>query len=593
MVIQRRRDFGRSARVLMSVAAFAFFIGISNGGELSESESLLSFIRAVDPENVLSISYNALFLHPCSYPLKCIKCNLRANTVIGIRLESMNLGGIIDVDSLCKLPNLRVLSLAKNQIQGSISESISSCTNLKYLNLSSNLLNGSLPVALSRMKNLRRLDISDDHFTANVQHLDKYDMESSAVQKSTKEEEKTADALSPRSERSLDDKPIEHHEGKSGKWAYLPLVIGIALFLLITYFLNVKATTLAKEKKILESLAHSPSNIPPSKAVNEPKLEEVRSELVFFVKEEEKFKMEDLLEATADLQSQGFCSSLYKVKLKNNAIYAVKRLKKLQVSFDEFGQTMQKIGELNHPNILPLVGYSSTSEEKLVIYRYQRNGSLLSLFENYNEGKRAFPWKHRLLLAIGIARGLEAIYQRSDNSEIIPHGNVKLSNILLNENEEPLISEYGYSKFQDPKTACLFHCNSYTAPEKSLSEQADVFSFGLILLELLTGKIVGKSGLDLPKWVKSIVREEWTGEVFDKEVAKAAMYAFPLLNISLKCVAHFPENRPSIAEVLEKIEEVVNAQDDLSPPLETSVESNSQDSSLLHSVVLESPGSNQ
>lgn len=383
MVMQRRSDFGRSARVLMGVAAFAFFIGISNEGELSESESLLSFIRAVDPENVLGISYNVLFLHPCSYLLKCIKCNLRANTVIGIRLESMNLGGIIDVDSLCKLPNLRVLSLAKNQIRGSISESISSCTCLKYLNLSSNLLNGSLPVALSRMKNLRRLDISNNHFTANVQHLDKYYIESSAVQESTtKEEEKTADALSPQSECSLDDKHVEHHEGKSGKWAYLPLVIGIALFVLITYFLNMKATTLAKEKKILEFLAHSPSNIPPTKAIDEPKLEEVRSELVFFVEEEEKFKMEDLLEATADLQRQGFCSSLYKVKLKNNAIYAVKRLKKLQVSFDEFGQTMQKIGELNHPNILPLVGYSSTSEEKLVIYRYQRNGSLLSLFES-------------------------------------------------------------------------------------------------------------------------------------------------------------------------------------------------------------------
>lgn len=210
------------------------------------------------------------------------------------------------------------------------------------------------------------------------------------------------------------------------------------------------------------------------------------------------------------------------------------------------------------------------------------------------EGKRDFPWKTRLCIAIGIARGLEFIYQRSEDHEIIPHGNIKLSNILLNENEAPVISEYGVSKFLDQKKACLFNSIGYTAPEKTLSEQGDVFSFGVILLELLTGKIVEKSGLDLPKWVRAMVREEWTGEVFDKEIAKVGKYAFPLLNISLKCVAHSPEDRPSIAEVLERIEEVANVQEDLSPLSITSIESTPL--CLLHSVVPEdwdTPGSNK
>jgi uncharacterized membrane-anchored protein len=68
------------------------------------------------------------------------------------------------------------------------------------------------------------------------------------------------------------------------------------------------------------------------------------------------------------------------VKL-GNIVYAVKRLKKLQVSFEEFGQTMRQIGNLKHPNILPLVGYNSTDEEKLLIYKYQSSGSLLNLLE--------------------------------------------------------------------------------------------------------------------------------------------------------------------------------------------------------------------
>ncbi|KAL2466928.1 Inactive leucine-rich repeat receptor-like serine/threonine-protein kinase [Abeliophyllum distichum] len=184
------------------------------------------------------------------------------------------------------------------------------------------------------------------------------------------------------------------------------LVITI-LLLLVVFFLNMRAVRRAKETESLKAVAQSPSKSPPIKVMDEAKPEERHSELVFFVEKEEWFKLEDLLEAAADLHTQGLWSSLYMVQLKNNAMFAVKRLKKLVVSFEEFGLTMGKVGNLKHQNILPLVGYNSTDEEKLLIYRYQRNGSLLTLFENYIEGKRNFPWKLRLSIAAGIARGLE------------------------------------------------------------------------------------------------------------------------------------------------------------------------------------------
>lgn len=185
------------------------------------------------------------------------------------------------------------------------------------------------------------------------------------------------------------------------------------------------------------------------------------------------------------------------------------------------------------------------------------------------------PWKLRLSIAIGIARGLNFIYQWPEDREIIPHGNIKPSNIMLDEKEEPLISEYGIAKFLVANKARFFNSSSYAAPEKRLNEQADVYSFGVILLELLTGKFaeMQKNGLDLPKWVKAKVREEWTGEVFDKEIEKFEMYGFSLLNISLKCVSELPQDRPSISEVLEKIEEVVTAQEDISSSSTNSVES--------------------
>ncbi|XP_057765519.1 probable inactive receptor kinase At2g26730 [Salvia miltiorrhiza] len=266
------------------------------------------------------------------------------------------------------------------------------------------------------------------------------------------------------------------------------------------------------------------------------------SELVFFVEQEEWFKVEELLEGVAELRTQGFCSSLYVVRLNNGAVYAVKRLRRLKVSLDEFGHTMRMVGKLRHPNLLPLVSFNSTPQEKLLVYTFQTNGSLLDLFQSYSEGKRAFPWRLRLRIAEGIARGLKFIH---DQEEIISHhGIIKPSNIMLGHDHHPLISEYGYAKFVDTAPSM----KGYAAPD---TEKADVYSLGVILLELLTGKFVG---LDLPRWVT-------TGEVlFDKDLSDVQMYAFPLLNVSLKCVARTSHDRPAVAEVLHKIEELVRAQ---------------------------------
>ncbi|KAK2431855.1 phytosulfokine receptor [Trifolium repens] len=167
--------------------------------------------------------------------------------------------------------------------------------------------------------------------------------------------------------------------------------------------------------------------------------------------------------------------------------YSLCRLQKLKVvSCDEFGETLRKISKVKHQNILPVVGYRSTNEEKLIIYKYQSNGSLLNLLNDYIARRKDFPWKLRLNIACGIARGLAFIYKKLDEGEanIIPHGNIKLSNILLNDKNEALIGEHGLSKFFEPNRGTnLFSSDGYTTPEKSLTEKGDVYSFGVILLE--------------------------------------------------------------------------------------------------------------
>lgn len=179
------------------------------------------------------------------------------------------------------------------------------------------------------------------------------------------------------------EKDAGHHKSSLQTWqVWTFFILGVFIILFLVAF--IQALRRRKNEKISKGLLHrSPLTPPPlTKDMDESVEGRRRSELVFFVEKEERFELEELLEGVAELRTQGFWSSLYVVRLRNGAVYAVKRLRKLRVSFEEFGATMKKIGNLRHPNLLLLVCYNNTLEEKLLVYGFQPNGSLLNLFES-------------------------------------------------------------------------------------------------------------------------------------------------------------------------------------------------------------------
>lgn len=390
--MQRRGGF--NFNMLLNRQTFIFAVVLSIpvvvclGGEYSsESESFFQFIKAVDPQDKLKVSdQTASNPNPCLQKWNFLKCNSQASTILEIWLENFHLSGILDSESLCKLQNLRVISLAKNRIQGTIPSSILNCTKLNYLNLSSNLLNGTIPKALTRLKYLRRLDISNNNFTSTIpfykegfkQH-NLYSRESNSLVKV--KDRKILEVLEVQESNSSGESQ-KSHKKKWTKW--ILWITGVGFFLVFFYFVGKSIAKLGNEREVLKPspLQDDLGKTSPGNSAEEVKQEEKKTELVFFVEEHETFKLEELLEATANLTRQSICSSLFKVSLKNNGQFAVKRLKKVKVSLEEFGETMRQIGNLKHPNILPLVGYASNHVEKLLIYKYQSSGSLLNLLES-------------------------------------------------------------------------------------------------------------------------------------------------------------------------------------------------------------------
>lgn len=188
-----------------------------------------------------------------------------------------------------------------------------------------------------------------------------------------------------------------------------------------------------------------------------------------------------------------------------------------------------------------------------------------------------FRWNARLLAARGVARALEHLHRSSRTSHaVVPHGNLKSSNVLLDKNDAVLVTDYGLASLIAAPIASQ-SMTVYKSPEyqagKKISHRSDVWSYGGLLMELLTGRICavsappGTNGVDLCSWVHRAVREEWTAEIFDVEIAvqrSACPGMLRLLQLAIRCCEKAPETRPDMAEVVRELEnvKVVESEDD-------------------------------
>lgn len=168
----------------------------------------------------------------------------------------------------------------------------------------------------------------------------------------------------------------------------------------------------------------------------------------------------------------------------------------------------------------------------------------------------------RSSIALGVARGIAYLHSQGSN---ISHGNIKSSNVLLTKTHGPRVSDFGLAQLVGPSSTPN-RVSGYRAPEvtdsRRVSQKADVYSFGVLLLELLTGKapthaLLNEEGVDLPRWVQSVVKDDWASEVFDLELLRyqhAEEEMVQLLQLAVDCAAQYPDTRPTMLEVSKQIE---------------------------------------
>ncbi|KAJ0983860.1 hypothetical protein J5N97_002216 [Dioscorea zingiberensis] len=274
--------------------------------------------------------------------------------------------------------------------------------------------------------------------------------------------------------------------------------------------------------------------------------------LVFCAGEAQVYSLEQLMRASAELLGRGNIGTTYKAVLDNRLIVSVKRLDAAKLGMtgkEAFERHMDMVGRLRHPNLVPLRAYFHAKQERLLVYDYQPNGSLFSLIHGSRSTRaKSLHWTSCLKIAEDVAQGLAYIHQASR----LVHGNIKSSNVLLGAEFEACLTDNCLSFLVEPSEG--EDELGYRAPEtrksnRRLTPRSDIFAFGVLLLELLTGKPPLQHpvllGTDLPVWVRS-VRDDGA------EDERVMM----LVDIAAACVRSSPDSRPTTWQVLKMIQEV-------------------------------------
>ncbi|KAL3741988.1 hypothetical protein ACJRO7_017469 [Eucalyptus globulus] len=261
---------------------------------------------------------------------------------------------------------------------------------------------------------------------------------------------------------------------------------------------------------------------------------------------------------------QGGFGSVYQCRIEEGPVVAVKRLSKNSgQGVEEFKNEVQLIARLQHRNLVRLIGCCVEMDEKILIYEYMEHKSLDSVLFSKTKSSM-LNWERRFNIICGIARGL--LYLHQDSRFRIIHRDLKASNILLDRELNPKISDFGMARIfgrdqVEANTKRVVGTYGYMAPEYAMdglfSEKSDVFSFGVLVLEIVSGK--KNRGFYYPNDERNLLEHSWKFwkegnglELLDSAVGDAYSMNEVLrcIQVGLLCVQERANDRPVMLSVV-------------------------------------------
>ncbi|MCO5601238.1 hypothetical protein L7F22_055357 [Adiantum nelumboides] len=509
--------------------------------------------------------------------------------LIILNLQKMDLQGGIPL-ALADCRFLLELDLSNNNLTGSIPASLSNATFLKSLDLEGNKLSGNIPEDLGKFSNLEHLDLSINQLSGdipsslgNIETLSflnlSYNRLSGLIPRNGALQRFNASSFlgnaglcgAPLGVSCSVASPQTTKTRVLGASAIAAIVATafIALGVVVIFVMNFRALRKMTEDRVFESTPPSPETNP------------ILGKLVLFSTtlpakyEDWEAGSKALLDKDCVVGS-GTLGTVYKATFDAGVSMAVKKLETLGriKNSEEFEEEIGRLANVRHPNLVIMQGYFWSPTMQLLLSDFIPNGSLYDHLHQQNAGYRQLTWKRRFNIALGTARALT--YLHHDCRPQILHLDLKSSNILVDHDFVPHLSDYGLSKLSPVLDTYVtsrrfYSALGYVAPEVAcqsirLSEKCDVYSFGVVLLELATGRHpVEDAEADcilLCDAVRSALERGRGPSCIDPDLGPASqLEVMQVLKLGLVCTSQTPAKRPSMAEVVQVLESIESGND--------------------------------
>ncbi|KAB2597436.1 LRR receptor-like serine/threonine-protein kinase [Pyrus ussuriensis x Pyrus communis] len=537
----------------------------------AQGDALFSLRTSLNSSPNQLKDWNPNQVNPCTW--SNVNCDPN-NNVVSVTLSNIGFSGILS-PKLGALKNLQTLSLEGNGITGEIPKEFGNLTVLSTLNLENNNLTGEIPASLGNMNNLQFLILNNNNLSGTIP-------ESLSSLSSLISLQLGTNALTGQIPERLFNVPkynftgnhlncgvnLPHHcapenDGSGPKSKpKLGIIVGVVGGLIILVLLGGLLYFICKRR-------HKGKREVFVDVAGEVDRRIAFGQLRRFLWRELQLATDNFSET--NVLGQGGFGKVYKGVLSDNTKVAVKRLTDYESPGGDaaFQREVEMISVAVHRNLLRLIGFCTTPTERLLVYPFMQNLSVAYRLREIKPGEPVLDWSTRKQVALGTARGLEYLHEHC-NPKII-HRDVKAANVLLDEDFEAVVGDFGLAKLVDVRrtnvTTQVRGTMGHIAPEylstgKS-SERTDVFGYGIMLLELVTGqRAIDFSRLEeeddvlLLDHVKKLEREKRLDAIVDSNLNDGynIQEVEMMIKVALLCTQGSPEERPLMSEVVRMLE---------------------------------------